>query len=119
MVEGLDEEHFPSDRQYLCSVVRGDDVCLTCSAALDSAATHSPAGTVLFRHRQREDLPVFHRRPFCTPASSIYAFNMLTLWMLGPSLEQAVGRGRYVALSILSPRFRLELCLAHRRPRRS
>lgn len=28
-------------------------------------------------------------------------FNMLTLWMLGPTLEQALGRGRYVVLSIL------------------
>ena len=28
-------------------------------------------------------------------------FNMLSLWMLGPDVEKAVGRGRYVAFSVL------------------
>lgn len=30
------------------------------------------------------------------------AFNMLTLWMLGPSVEIALGRRRYVVFSVLS-----------------
>lgn len=29
------------------------------------------------------------------------AFNMLTLWMLGPDVEQALGRRRYAAFSVL------------------
>jgi len=28
-------------------------------------------------------------------------FNMLALWMLGPAVEQTLGRGRYIVLSIL------------------
>jgi membrane associated rhomboid family serine protease len=43
----------------------------------------------------------FITAPFLHSSLTHVAFNMLSLWMLGPSLERVLGRKRYVVLTLL------------------
>ena len=42
----------------------------------------------------------FVTAPLLHPTVTHLLFNMLALWMLGPSVEQAMGRGRYILFSV-------------------
>ena len=65
------------------------------------------AAQLAARRRRRRLLAAGHRR--CSPTSTIWhiGFNMLALWVLGPQLELAIGRARFLALYLLSGAGRL------------
>jgi membrane associated rhomboid family serine protease len=50
---------------------------------------------------QRHWLHQFLTAPLMHGGISHLLFNMLSLWMLGPGIEEKLGRGRYVVFSIL------------------